>query len=162
MKQDTGTEAGTRTDPLPPGMAREEFESLCRRCAKCCYQKIFVGRTVVITPFPCRFLDTGKRICTVYAERKRRNPRCLGVLAGLKVSAFPADCPYVKAFAPEGYRPAVDSWSWAGQWRDFDDLADDLEVPAHIREAVRALGPEAGLPWEERAARPDPKGVERV
>lgn len=134
---------------LPPGMTGEEFESLCTRCAKCCYQKIIVGRTVIITPFPCRFLDTEAKCCTVYQDRQTQNPQCLGVLDGLKVSAFPDDCPYVEAFAPVGYRPAVDRWSWEGQWKDFDNLADDLNVPDHIREAVRAKGPQARLPWEE-------------
>jgi hypothetical protein len=70
-------------------------------------------------------------------------------MEGLKVSAFPEDCPYVRDFAPIGYRPAIDTWSWDGQWKDFDDLADDLSVPPHIREAVRARGPNAKLPWEE-------------
>ena len=148
MGRERKTESDTTGATLPPGVKREAFESMCLRCAKCCYQKIIIGRTVVITPFPCRFLDTTKRTCTVYAHRKQKNPRCLGVVEGLRVSAFPADCPYVDAFAPPGYRPAVDSWSWDGQWRDFDDLADDLGVPDDIREAVRALGPEAKLPWE--------------
>lgn len=141
---------GTVAAEVPAGVSVEAFEALCNRCGKCCYQKVIIGRTVVITPFPCRFLDIQKRVCTVYDERKQKNPRCLGVVQGLRVSAFPEDCPYVKKYAPPGYRPAVDSWSWDGQWHDFDDLADDLDVPEHIREAIRALGPEAKLPWEER------------
>jgi len=104
---------------------------------------------VIITPFPCPFLDLQTRRCSVYAERRKHNPHCLGVMEGLKVSAFPESCPYVRRFAPAGYRPAIDTWSWDGQWHDFDALADDLNVPPHIREAVRSRGPQARLPWEE-------------
>lgn len=134
---------------LPAGMTAEAFEALCDHCSKCCYRKIIVGRSVIITPFPCHFLDCNTHHCSVYAERRKHNPHCLGVMEGLKVSAFPESCPYVRHFAPPGYRPAIDSWSWDGQWYDFDALADDLDVPPHIREAVRARGPSALLPWEE-------------
>ena len=132
---------------VPGQPARDDLERLCKRCGKCCYKKIILGATVVMTPFPCQFLDEAARTCRIYARRKELNPRCLGVQEGLKVSAFPADCAYVSRFAPPGYRPAVDEWSWHGQWQDFDDLADDLKVPPAIREQVRARGPDAPPPW---------------
>jgi hypothetical protein len=148
MGQPAKTET-TLWGQVPSGMTPEQFESLCTHCSKCCYHKIIVGRTVIITPFPCQFLDIEGHRCAVYAERRKHNPHCLGVIEGLKVSAFPESCPYVRNCAPIGYRPAVDTWSWDGQWKDFDDLADDLNVPPHIREIVRARGPNATLPWQE-------------
>jgi len=118
-------------------------EQLCNNCGKCCYKKIIVGRTVFITPFPCEFLDTDTNLCTIYDKRHELNPLCLSIEEGMKVNAFPEDCPYVPEMAPPQYRPARDSWNWAGEWDDFDDLADDLDVPAEMREKVRARGPTA-------------------
>ena len=80
-------------------------EALCRHCGKCCYKKIFIGRTVCITLFPCKYLDVRTNLCTIYERRHEVNPFCLSVPEGLRVSAFPADCPYVAALAPPGYVP---------------------------------------------------------
>ena len=152
MGEPVKTDATLR-ERRPGGMSATQFEALCVNCTKCCYQKIIVDRSVIITPFPCQFLDVENRRCRVYAERRKYNPHCLGVLEGLQVSAFPESCPYVRHFAPASYRPAIDTWSWSGQWHDFDALADDLKVPTHIREVVRARGPEAKLPWDQGSCR---------
>jgi hypothetical protein len=133
--------------PAAAGTPTTEHEQLCTRCGKCCYQKIILGTTVVITPFPCQYYDEAAHGCRIYARRKEINPSCLSVPEGLRVSAFPADCAYVARLAPPGYRPAVDEWNWQGQWQDFDELADDLKVPEAIREMVRARGPDAPPPW---------------
>ena len=117
-------------------------EGLCNNCGKCCYKKIIVGRAVFITPFPCEFLDTNTNLCTIYDKRHELNPHCLSVEEGMKVSAFPEDCPYVPELAPKNYSPAKDGWDWDREdWTDFDDLADDLDVPVDVREKVRARGP---------------------
>ena len=116
-------------------------EQLCNNCGKCCYKKIIVGRTVFITPFPCEFLDTSTNLCTIYDKREELNPLCLTVEEGMKVSAFPEDCPYVPAMAPKNYKPARDDWDWKHEWDGFDELADDLDVKAETREKVRARGP---------------------
>lgn len=115
-------------------------ETLCTRCGKCCYKKIIVGRIVVITPFPCEYLDTSTNLCTIYDRRHELNPHCLSVPDGLRVSAFPADCPYVPVLAPANYRPASETWSWDGEWENFDELAGDLEVSPDTRAKVRARG----------------------
>ena len=46
-----------------------DWESVCCRCGRCCYEKIdFEGR-IYYTGIPCQFLDTQTRLCRVYAER---------------------------------------------------------------------------------------------
>lgn len=125
----------------------EEHEALCSQCGKCCYKKIIVGSTVFITPFPCEYLDTETNLCTVYERRHEANPECLNMVEGMKHSAFPADCGYVPAMAPKGYRPAIDTWHWNGEWSDFDHLADQLDVSDETREKVRARGPWAPPMW---------------
>jgi len=80
-------------------------EDLCRRCGKCCYEKLRIGDEVVVTSVPCPYLDTRTNLCTVYAYRHRVNARCLSVEEGIRAHAFPADCPYVRDLP--GYRPPL-------------------------------------------------------
>jgi len=127
----------------PQTSSKPVDERLCNQCGKCCYKKIIVGRTVFITPFPCEFLDTNTNLCTIYDRRHELNPYCLSVPEGMKVSAFPSDCPYVPEHAPPGYKPARDNHDWSSEWRDLESLAEDLDVSAATLEKVRARGPHA-------------------
>ena len=128
-------------NPDPTAVARHE--AVCRHCCKCCFTKVIVNRRVHLTPFPCEHLDLGTRTCRIYSQRFELNKECLDVERGLRFSAFPAGCPYVALKAGPGYKPALEDWTWAGQWDDFDNLADDLDVPEAIREMIRARGPDA-------------------
>ena len=56
--------------------------SLCRRCGKCCCQKM---------------------LCTIYDRRHEMNVRCLTVEEGIHHGVFPPDCPYVSDLP--GYVP---------------------------------------------------------
>jgi uncharacterized cysteine cluster protein YcgN (CxxCxxCC family) len=80
-------------------------EAECLRCGRCCYAKLLVEDRVIYTDVPCRYLDTGTRLCTVYGRRHEVNPDCLDVEAGIRRGVFPADCPYVRDIP--GYRPPV-------------------------------------------------------
>ena len=87
-------------------MAREAHsEELCRRCGRCCYEKLSIEEVVVITDVPCQHYDEQTRSCRVYPERHSEEGRCITVAEGIEVGAFPADCPYVKDV--EGYRGAI-------------------------------------------------------
>lgn len=142
--------AKSKPKPSVPAAANSpQHESLCTHCGKCCYQKIIVGRTVYITPFPCEFLDTQTNMCTVYDRRHELNPDCLSIETGMKYGAFPEDCPYVPEMAPKNYKAAREDFDWVGEWRDFDEIADDLGVKAHIRGIVRARGPHARPMYDE-------------
>ena len=81
-------------------------EALCRRCARCCYEKLLLGDEVILTRIPCRHLDLRTRLCAVYPRRHAENVRCLTVEEGIRARAFPADCPYVQGRA--GYRPPLE------------------------------------------------------
>ena len=137
-------------------------EKLCNNCGKCCYKKIIVGRTVFITPFPCEFLDTATNLCTIYDKRHELNPLCLSVKEGMKVSAFPEDCPYVPEHAPKNYKPARDEWSWDGEWEQFDELADDLDVSIETRQRVRERGRHAPPMYVETNARIEAERTQAV
>ncbi len=81
----------------------ERWESTCRQCGLCCYEKERQGRTVV-TDFrhPCRFLDVSTRRCTVYDKRFSVCPQCrrMTVLHALFVRWLPGQCGYVQRFRP--------------------------------------------------------------
>ena len=77
------------------------WESLCRRCGLCCFEKEYRGRRVV-TDFslPCRHLDLASRQCTVYEKRFQANPSCrkMTILHALFVRWLPPECGYVRHY----------------------------------------------------------------
>jgi uncharacterized cysteine cluster protein YcgN (CxxCxxCC family) len=76
--------------------ADDDWEALCRRCGRCCYEKVdFEGR-IYYTELPCEFLDLETRCCRVYAERDVQRAGCVRLDEELVGKGFlPADCPYV-------------------------------------------------------------------
>lgn len=60
-------------------MSREEWESLCDGCARCCLIKLEDEETEALhyTAVACRYLDRHKCQCTAYADRTRLVPDCL-------------------------------------------------------------------------------------
>jgi uncharacterized cysteine cluster protein YcgN (CxxCxxCC family) len=85
-----------------------EHESLCRRCARCCYEKYIIDDHVFTTRRPCPHLDARTRLCTIYGKRFELNPRCLDVKGGIELGVFPAYCPYVRGL--RDYRPSEEGW----------------------------------------------------
>ncbi|OEU62213.1 MAG: hypothetical protein BA870_04110 [Desulfuromonadales bacterium C00003094] len=74
----------------------KDWESKCRCCARCCYEKIEFEGDIYYTDIPCEMLDLESRRCTVYAERNKRRPGCVCLTPELAAGGFlPADCPYV-------------------------------------------------------------------
>ena len=79
-------------------MTREEWESLCDGCARCCLVKLEDAETseVHLTRLACRMLDHGSCRCRDYANRHAQVPDCVAIDAQ-KVRALdwlPASCAY--------------------------------------------------------------------
>ena len=77
------------------------WEAVCNRCGLCCYEKEWRrGRIVTNHDSPCRFLDQGTRMCTVYEQRFRRCAECckMTLFHALFVSYLPEECGYVTRF----------------------------------------------------------------
>ena len=79
-------------DPKPPPapfwqtktleeMTREEWESLCDGCGRCCLHKLRheTDNTLSFTNVACRLLDTTTARCSDYANRRRRVPDCVSL-----------------------------------------------------------------------------------
>jgi uncharacterized cysteine cluster protein YcgN (CxxCxxCC family) len=79
-------------------MSREEWESLCDGCGRCCLHKLRDEDTnrLAFTNVACRLLDllTGK--CGDYANRVRRVPDCVRLTAEAvrEIDWLPPSCAY--------------------------------------------------------------------
>lgn len=82
-----------------------EWEALCRRCGRCCYEKVDYQGEIFLTPTPCRFLNLDTCECTVYARREQCQDGCV-VLNGeiVAMGVLPEGCPY-RRFAPQAPLP---------------------------------------------------------
>lgn len=88
-------------------------EALCRRCGRCCFEKIEFEGEIYYTEDPCPYLDPDTRLCRVYPERHRVKPDCAPLSASvLKAGLLPDDCPYV-AGIPDYRAPRL--------WPEEDD-----------------------------------------
>lgn len=79
-------------------MSREEWESLCDGCARCCLIKLEDEQTdeLYYTGVVCRYLDRHSCRCTAYADRTTLVPDCLQVTPGNVASLYwmPRSCAY--------------------------------------------------------------------
>lgn len=75
----------------------QQWDDVCARCGRCCYEKVdFEGR-IYYTELPCEFLDLETNTCRVYEERDIKRPGCVRLTPeSVKKGFLPADCPYVK------------------------------------------------------------------
>jgi hypothetical protein len=72
------------------------WENRCRRCGRCCYEKIEYEGEIFYTDIPCEKLDPETRLCTVYAEREKVRPGCVVLTPEIiRRGILPPDCPYV-------------------------------------------------------------------
>lgn len=75
----------------------QEWEALCERCARCCYEKIDFNGRIFYTRKPCDQLDTKNGLCKVYNNRDQVRPDCQRLTPEIVAAGIlPADCPYAR------------------------------------------------------------------
>ena len=79
-------------------MSREEWESLCDGCARCCLIKLEDEKSGEIdyTDIACRLLDHGLCRCTKYAQRTTLVPDCVDLTpqSVRTLTWLPSTCAY--------------------------------------------------------------------
>ncbi len=87
MKKPTGNQSQTLAD----------WEAICERCGRCCYEKYESRGKIIYTSTPCRYLDKSSGLCRIYPRRSQVHPDCARLTPELVTAGIlPADCPYVK------------------------------------------------------------------
>jgi uncharacterized cysteine cluster protein YcgN (CxxCxxCC family) len=84
------------------GSRRERWESLCKRCGICCYEKdAGFFRTVIHLSKPCEYFDKKTNLCTVYNTRFKTCRWCAKVSLwhALFSRCLPDTCGYVEHYA---------------------------------------------------------------
>lgn len=79
-------------------MNEEGWEDICKKCGRCCYEKVDLGGGKVhYTDRPCEHLDTSTKLCKVYENRHEVEPTCLSLTEHLvrTLHWLPEDCAYV-------------------------------------------------------------------
>jgi len=77
-------------------MTQKVWEDKCRRCGRCCYEKVEYEGEIYYTRIPCCKLDLQTRLCTVYENRTVEVPGCVSLTPDIVRKGFlPRDCPYV-------------------------------------------------------------------
>ena len=85
---------------------KSDWEARCRRCGRCCYEKIDYNGRIHYTDEPCEMLDPKTLLCTVYDNRHLQRPGCKALTPEvLQRGIMPADCPYVTDI--EDYPPPL-------------------------------------------------------
>lgn len=79
-------------------MSREEWESLCDGCGRCCLHKLRDDATGALsfTNVACRLLDLKSCQCGDYRNRTRRVPDCVNLTAAAvrEIDWLPPSCGY--------------------------------------------------------------------
>lgn len=78
----------------------EEWEAICNRCGKCCFDKLVDEEDNLIAMTPCVYLDNETKLCTVYEERFQVEADCLKLTPDniLEFDWLPDDCGYITYF----------------------------------------------------------------
>ncbi len=80
-------------------MNRDQWEAICKRCGRCCYEKVDLGGGMIhYTNEPCAHLDTETNLCKVYDKRGEVEPDCITLTEHLvrKLHWLPEECAYLE------------------------------------------------------------------
>lgn len=77
-------------------MSVAEWDAICERCGRCCYEKYDYRGKILYTDTPCQYLNTETNLCRIYNRRAELHPDCARLTPELvDAGILPHDCPYV-------------------------------------------------------------------
>jgi len=83
-----------------------QWEDLCERCGRCCYEKYDYRGRIFYTSKACSYLDPETALCRNYENRSAVHPDCVQLTPEIiSAGILPADCPYVRDL--ENYQAPV-------------------------------------------------------
>jgi len=78
-------------------LSREQWEAVCRRCGRCCFEKIDDEGMIYFTDLACRFLDRDTKLCQVYNHRTEKEKGCVALTPAIvRLGFMPPGCPYIE------------------------------------------------------------------
>jgi uncharacterized protein len=80
-------------------MDQKEWEAICDKCGRCCYEKVDLGcGEILYTDEPCVHLDKETKLCKVYNNRHEVEPDCISLTPELvrTLNWLPPGCAYVE------------------------------------------------------------------
>lgn len=87
-------------------MSREQWESICDGCGKCCVHKLEDDDTGEIFPtnVACRLLDGRTARCKDYPNRKAHVPECVRLTPAVldTIDWLPSSCSYLRVHRGQG------------------------------------------------------------
>ena len=110
----------------PNNLPEAAWEALCRRCGRCCTEKVDIDGAIYLTRHYCRFLNKATLLCDVYEHRFEAEPSCSDVKSGLPLGLFPADCPYVQSI--ENYNAPIEEWDDPAIDKAIDEIFKDVDL----------------------------------
>jgi uncharacterized cysteine cluster protein YcgN (CxxCxxCC family) len=113
----------SRTDtPQAVAGPTDSSSDRCRRCGRCCREKVAIEGVIFYTDRVCRFWDPITKLCRVFDRRGDVCHDCADLDSAIRHGILPGDCPYVRG--NEDYVPPVEYW-------------EDAEVEAILRSLPR-------------------------
>lgn len=74
-----------------------EWEKRCRRCGRCCYEKVEYQGKYYLTDIPCQYLDPITKLCQVYPRRSQLRDGCVVLTPEIiAMGVLPHCCAYIQ------------------------------------------------------------------
>lgn len=74
-----------------------QWEAICKRCGRCCFEKIEYRGRIYLTDIPCEYLDLATMECTVYGQRCDKRDGCVALTPEIvNLGVLPGCCAYVQ------------------------------------------------------------------
>lgn len=98
------------TNQVAEDCEHKTWEALCRRCGRCCFEKIEYGNRIYLTDIPCEYLNLSTNECMVYEQRSQKKTGCVAINQEIiDLGVLPIGCAYLQNTSKTNYKAPL-SW----------------------------------------------------